>query len=106
MVDTAVMRSSTDTAVPTGPLPTQVYDRATVTGIQSSGFEPKGSVGFTLYGSRSEERRVGKTCRRLSSPCARNKKVKGMTASDPVSTNSNTTAKRHAAVLAYPPAYS
>src|SRR5437660_949635 len=67
------------------PLASQVYDRATVTGNQSSGFEPKGSVGFTLYGSNTAGNSNTGDCSDLNSAGAGSSNVNGSSSSGPVS---------------------
>src|SRR5207237_767372 len=104
-VDTAVKDSSTNATVTSEPLASQVYDRATVTGNQTSGFAPKGAVGFTLYGANTAGNSNTGDCTDLNSAGAGSSNVNGSTPTDPVSTDSNTSAKLHAGGFAYQASY-
>src|SRR5438105_2233228 len=104
-VDTAVKDSSTNATVTSEPLASQVYDRATVTGNQSSGFEPKGSFGFTLYGSNTAGNSNTGDCIDLNSAAAASSYTLSLHDALPISTNSNTSAKLHAGGFAYQASY-
>ena len=53
-VTTTIRDTADDSAVGANvPLGSDLYDEATVTGIETSGFEPTGSVTFTFYGDNT-----------------------------------------------------
>src|SRR5205814_1387934 len=87
------------------PLASQVYDRATVKIGRASGRERVEMLGVALYVSNKAGNSNTGTCSDLNSAGAGSSNVNGSTPSDPVSTNSNTTAKLHAGGFAYQASY-